>query len=472
MVYCIIEKQNIDITNTKDFETYLNSLTIIPETNYIQPKNKNTDSYRNYIKSISYKIYKETKKYYIVPFYFKNTCKFSKEPFILEPNKLDEFSFKNDIKLREGDQLDCYNKIISECDNKKYFSCLINLGTATGKTILALKLISYFQLKTIIILNTNELVQQWYKRIVEFMPNIKIGIIQGSTIEIENVDIVLCMVRTATMSDKITVDTFSSFGLCIIDEIHNMSSNVYGKIFFKISSKYQIGMSATLNKQNKTDILFRSFLGKVIYSNTGEENTENSKHVSKSLKQKTNIYLYECSFINDIKIPMVNILGESKVNLSLVLNMLSESNIRNEYIASKILDFLQKEPERKFICMSDRISCLTKIHNIIGKDKSTLLIGKMSNNDRKDARNYPIILATYKLVIEGFDEQSINSLVFITPRSNIVQAIGRIYRKKHEITPIILDFVDNYCSIFTSQSKKRIKQYKSEIDNPFILKMI
>ena len=61
---------------------------------------------------------------------------------------------------------------------------------------------------------------------------------------------------------------------------------------------------------------------------------------------------------------------------------------------------------------------------------------------------------------EGLDIQSLNGLVLATPKSDIIQSIGRISRIKHEnIQPLIIDIVDNF-SIFERQSKKRLEIYR------------
>jgi superfamily II DNA or RNA helicase len=63
---------------------------------------------------------------------------------------------------------------------------------------------------------------------------------------------------------------------------------------------------------------------------------------------------------------------------------------------------------------------------------------------------------------EGFNVPRLNCLVFATPRSNITQSIGRIYRKTHNRPPIIVDIVDNF-SIFSRQQYARRKIYKKNI---------
>ena len=63
---------------------------------------------------------------------------------------------------------------------------------------------------------------------------------------------------------------------------------------------------------------------------------------------------------------------------------------------------------------------------------------------------------------EGLDIPSLNGLVLATPKSDIIQSIGRICRQKHEnIDPLIIDIVDSF-SIFENQGRKRLKVYEKK----------
>ena len=70
---------------------------------------------------------------------------------------------------------------------------------------------------------------------------------------------------------------------------------------------------------------------------------------------------------------------------------------------------------------------------------------------------------------EGLDIPGLDTLVLTTPKSDIIQSVGRILRKKHEfILPKIIDIVDQFNDVFKLQAEKRKKLYKSRgwiIDN-------
>ena len=54
---------------------------------------------------------------------------------------------------------------------------------------------------------------------------------------------------------------------------------------------------------------------------------------------------------------------------------------------------------------------------------------------------------------EGLDIKTLSTLVLATPKTDIVQAVGRILRIKHE-SPLIIDIVDSH-EIFQKQFNKR-----------------
>ena len=68
---------------------------------------------------------------------------------------------------------------------------LISLKCGGGKTVLALYIISMLKKKTIVVVHKDFLMTQWRDRILEFLPDAKIGKIQGPTIDVEGKDVVI-----------------------------------------------------------------------------------------------------------------------------------------------------------------------------------------------------------------------------------------------------------------------------------------
>ena len=81
---------------------------------------------------------------------------------------------------------------------------------------------------------------------------------------------------------------------------------------------------------------------------------------------------------------------------------------------------------------------------------------KQQELDRSTERQ--ILLATYAMASEGFDHKNLSILVMITPKTDIVQSVGRIFRTKHD-RPLIIDVIDPH-DIFKNQWKKRLAFYR------------
>jgi superfamily II DNA or RNA helicase len=89
-------------------------------------------------------------------------------------------------------------------------------------------------------------------------------------------------------------------------------------------------------------------------------------------------------------------------------------------------------------------------------------IGGMSEADLKHSEKKQVIFASFSMCSEGLDIPTLNSQFLITPKSDIVQIVGRIMRAKHKFShPIIYDFIDTH-DIFQRQWFKRKSYYKSQ----------
>jgi superfamily II DNA or RNA helicase len=78
---------------------------------------------------------------------------------------------------------------------------LLELPCAWGKTSASLYILSQIKKKTIVIVHKEFLMNQWIERISQFLPGSRIGKIQGKTIDIEDKDIVLCMLQSLVLKD-------------------------------------------------------------------------------------------------------------------------------------------------------------------------------------------------------------------------------------------------------------------------------
>jgi len=89
-------------------------------------------------------------------------------------------------------------------------------------------------------------------------------------------------------------------------------------------------------------------------------------------------------------------------------------------------------------------------------------IGGMKEIELKKSEKKQIVLASFSMSSEGLDIPTLNTEFLITPKTDIVQSVGRILRAKHSFShPIIYDFVDSH-DVFQRQWLKRKSYYKKQ----------
>ena len=146
---------------------------------------------------------------------------------------------RNDIKLKPL-QTKCMEEIDIQM-SKDIGGGIINLATGSGKTVLSLYTISKYSMKTLVMVNTVELMNQWKESIKKFLGDVSIGTIRGDTFD-RDCDITIGMVQTISMRKEYTKDMFKDFSLCFIDECHHLSSEVFSEALFKCRTKYTLSL--------------------------------------------------------------------------------------------------------------------------------------------------------------------------------------------------------------------------------------
>ena len=90
-------------------------------------------------------------------------------------------------------------------------------------------------------------------------------------------------------------------------------------------------------------------------------------------------------------------------------------------------------------------------------------IGGMNEVELKKSEKKQIVISSYVMCSEGLDIPTLNAEFLITPKTDIVQTVGRILRAKHKFShPIIYDFVDSH-DVFQRQWLKRKSYYKKQL---------
>jgi len=139
---------------------------------------------------------------------------------------------------------------------------LLVLGCGKGKSIIFLKLALTRRVPFAIIVDSNELADQWTKYILKFtgIPEKMIGRVQGPTFRWEGLPCAVMMAQTLMQQRREWPDDFRNYyGLVGIDEIHVMGSPLFSRSVPLLSGE-RVGLTATPYREDKQDRIFRIHL--------------------------------------------------------------------------------------------------------------------------------------------------------------------------------------------------------------------
>jgi superfamily II DNA or RNA helicase len=393
----------------------------------------------------TYPAYRESDKKIYVPRYFGEEI-FGKAKTI-KITEGDDIDLEFQGTLREN-QVPVVDKYLTHV--KPGGGGLLELPCGFGKTSIGLNLVSCLKKKTLVIVHKEFLMNQWIERIEQFLPNAKIGKIQGQVIDIDNKDIVLAMLQSLSMKDYPST-LFDSFGFTIIDEVHHISSEVFSCALFKLVTKYMLGLSATMNRKDGTTKVFKMFLGQVVYKQ------ERSKDENVIVRGIT--YQSKDEEFNELELDFRGQTAASKM-----LSKICNYNYRSEFILKVLRDMLVENPKQQIMMIASYKNILSYMFDAIRHHNICTVgyyIGGMKESALKESESKQVVLATYSMAAEGLDIKSLTTLFMITPMTNIEQSVGRILRQKHEFAPIVVDIIDSHDN-FQRQWSKRKSFYKKQ----------
>lgn len=303
-------------------------------------------------------------------------------------------------------------------------TCIINALVGWGKSFTALYLARKFGQKTLIVVHTVALMDQWLDNI-NMLFGIEVGTIGGG----RKVDYDKYPITVATSQTLIKhIDSLSkTFGTIVVDECHHVPSTTFSSIIDKLHAKYRIGLSGTLIRKDGKHILFNDYFGGAVFK-PPQSNTMN---------------------------PMVKL-----INTGITL-------LPNAIWVDKITALVNDVEYQKFIAIcalthielghcvlviADRVEFLQNIANLIGDD-AILVTGDTSTEDRAEAKRLILnkekscIVGSRQIFSEGISIDRLSCVILTTPMNNdslLEQIIGRVQRKfEGKLTPLVLDMQFN-----------------------------
>jgi superfamily II DNA or RNA helicase len=327
--------------------------------------------------------------------------------------------------------------------------------TAFGKTVAAAAMIARRGVSTLILVHRTELLKQWQERLHTFLGAGKdvVGVIGGGKNKPSG-KIDIAVMQSLNRKGEIN-PLVENYGQIIVDECHHLSAFSFEEILKRAKAKYVLGLTATpFRRDGRQPIIFMQ-CGPIRYTAAKSEGMPQLLKVTPKMLPAL-INLPQNSAVQD------------------VFRHLATDELRAELIAATITQAYQDG--RKVLVLTERtqhldlikrhlpdvVKCLFVLHGRVPKKLRTQIIQEL-NDLPPDAPR--VLLATGKLVGEGFDHPPLDTLVLAMPiswKGTLQQYAGRLHREHATKTDVrIYDYVDTGHPVLMRMWDKRQRGYKT-----------
>lgn len=239
----------------------------------------------------------------------------------------------------------------------------------------------------------------------------------------------------------------------IVSNCHHLSSEVFSNCLKKCNTIYSLGLSATMERKDGLTHVFKMYLGNICdikFDLKKDNDNVLVKVINYNVKDDEDFITTELDYKGNPK-------------YSTMISKLSKYDYRNDFIVYVIHNEfnLNKNQQMMILCHNrNMLAYIFNKLNLAGKLSVGYYVGGMKKEDLKISEGKQVILATYQMAAEALDIKSLTSLILATPKTDIVQAVGRILREKHA-QPLVIDIVDIH-NCFQNQFIKRKAFYNKQ----------
>jgi superfamily II DNA or RNA helicase len=374
---------------------------------------------------------------------------------------------RHDIKIEIHDERVTGSPIkvkftgVLRADQKSAFKAMLNhevgvlfAPTAFGKTVTASAIIARRRVSTLILVHRTELLRQWQERLRTFLdiPKGGLGTLVGGKEKLSGQIDIAVMQSLSRRQDL--ANLLDRYGQIIVDECHHLSAFSFETIMKQAKSRYVLGLTATpVRRDGHHPIIFMQ-CGPIRHSATRPETAPTQLEI----------------WPNSMKAPAI----PPDAKIQDVFRALAIHDPRNQRIAQDILTAYKDG--RKILVLSERTDHLNVLreamgevggpcwvlHGRLSKKQRTAILSELNELDEAVPR---VLLATGRLIGEGFDHPPLDTLVLAMPiswKGTLQQYAGRLHRghaSKRDVR--IYDYIEHDHPQLARMWDKRLRGYRA-----------
>jgi superfamily II DNA or RNA helicase len=326
--------------------------------------------------------------------------------------------------------------------------------TAFGKTVTAAAMIARRKVSTLILVHRTELLTQWKERMMTFLdlPKELPGVLGGGKNKLTG-DIDIAVMQSLSKREDIH-DILDPYGQIIIDECHHISAFSFETILKQAKAKYILGLTATPERRDGHHPIIFMQCGAIRHTAAQPKNLPTELEVwPQSLPAP---HCPHDAEIQDVFKALVN------------------DERRTQRIAKDIINTYREG--RKILVLTERREHLDLLQNALAEEVPTCFVlhGRLSKKQRAtifDSLNElddsapRVLLATGRLIGEGFDHPPLDTLFLAMPiswKGTLQQYTGRLHREHPDKEDVrVYDYVEHDQPKLARMWDKRERGYRA-----------
>ena len=326
--------------------------------------------------------------------------------------------------------------------------------TAFGKKVTAAALIARRKISTLVLVHRTELLRQWQERLTGFMeiPTGGLGIIGGGKKKPSGkIDIAVMQSLSRREDLRKLLD---QYGQIVIDECHHLSAFSFEAILKQAKAKFVVGLTATPIRRDEHQPIIFMQCGPIRHSASRPETAPAQLEVWPKV------------------LPAPEIPPDSPIQD--VFRILANDVTRNRRIVGDVLAAYQEG--RKVLVLTERTDHLPLLQKELGDEVEHCFVlhGRLSKKQRTavfaeldalDESTPRVLLATGRLIGEGFDHPPLDTLVLAMPiswKGTLQQYAGRLHREHaHKQDVRIYDYAETDQPQLARMWEKRQRGYRA-----------
>ena len=327
--------------------------------------------------------------------------------------------------------------------------------TAFGKTVVAAAMIARRGVNTLVLVHRTELLKQWQERLQAFLGAGKgtIGTIGGGKAKATG-KIDIAVMQSLSRQGEVN-PLVENYGHVIVDECHHIGAVSFDAILKRTKAKHVLGLTATpFRRDGQQPIIFMQ-CGPIRHTATKPASAPHDLEVM-PFSLNARIDLPTDAGIQDVFRHLANDQARTTAISGEIEHAFSQG--RKVLVLTERTDHL----DAISAALDKKIPPLFVLHGRMSRKQRDALIGQLEGLPPEAPR---VLLATGKLVGEGFDHPPLDTLVLALPvswKGTLQQYAGRLHREHASKTDMrIIDFVDTGHPALRRMWEKRQRGYKA-----------